>query len=66
MASNTSIHISWIGIVNTIDALKAAIVYEQLLKEKTELASNSQYKIDLEASIALTAKLIYQLTSISI
>ncbi|CAF3973417.1 unnamed protein product [Rotaria sp. Silwood2] len=66
MASNTNISIAWTGIVNSIDALKASIAHEQLLKEKTGLGSEVKNKIDLEASIALSAKLLYQLTRISI
>lgn len=53
-------------MINTIDALKETILYEQALKEKTGLNADIKLKIDLESSIALSAKLIYQLTQVSI
>lgn len=66
MASDININIPWISVVDTIDALKGTITYEQSLKEKNALISNAKYKIDLDASIALSAKLIHQFTRISV
>ncbi len=66
MAVNTRLHLSWSFTVHTVDELKAAITHEQLLQVKPELASDINSKIDLQASIALSAKLIYQLSKISI
>jgi hypothetical protein len=66
MAANTNLRLSWSSTVHTVVVLKSAIVHEQLLQEKTGLASDINSKIDLETSIALSAKLIYQLSRISI
>jgi hypothetical protein len=66
MAANTNLRLTWSFTVDTVDALKASMIHEQSLKEKTGLASDINSKIDIETSIALSAKLIYQLSRISI
>jgi hypothetical protein len=65
MILNTDLRLHWNDVVNAVDALKEAIAYEQSLLNQTDQISDIKAKIDFDASIALSAKLIHQLTKLS-
>jgi hypothetical protein len=65
MILNTDLRLHWNDVVNAVDALKEAIAYEQSLLNQTDQISDTKAKIDFDASIAFSAKLIHQLTKLS-
>ena len=52
-----------IDVSTIVNALKAGISFKQSILKQTEQFTDVKAKIDFEATITLSAKLIYQLSS---